>query len=232
MVADVTAYEELAAWVSSMDRPDATLLKPSGWQLATLDAAKSRRAAVLILFGGQGDGSRRPSPRSLGRNDLDLLFVMRASSLSSHPGQVAFPGGTIDPGDADEGAAALREAREETGLDPSGVELLGKLPEVGLPISNFLVTPVLGWWAEQSAIHAVDTAESESVFRCPVSTLLHPANRRTAVLRRNGSISRTAAFLTPDAVVWGFTAMLLDAMFEGLGWVQPWDRSQEIPAPL
>ncbi|OUM42103.1 coenzyme A pyrophosphatase [Arthrobacter agilis] len=221
-----------------MDRPDATLVRASGWQFARLDPARARRAAVLILVGPRDGGpsardSGHPGPDEVpSRDDLDILFVMRASSLSNHPGQVAFPGGAIDPGDTDEGAAALREAREETGVDSDGIEILGLLPEVGLPISNFMVTPVLGWWAEQSPIHAVDTAESELVFRAPVSTLLDPVHRRTAVVRRDGFVSRTPAFLVPEAVIWGFTAMLLDAMFDGLGWTRPWDRSREIPAPL
>lgn len=230
--AAVTAYDELTRWVRSMDRPGATLLQPHGWQFATFDPTRSRRAAVLILFGAR-DGGRSGRPgRDLGRNELDVLFVMRASSLSNHPGQVAFPGGAIDAGDADEGAAALREAEEETGADPRGIEVLGTLPDVGLPVSNFMVTPVLGWWAEQSPIRVVDTAESELVFRCPVETLLDPSRRRTAVVWRDGFVSRTPAFLAPEAVIWGFTAMLLDAVFDGLGWTEPWDRSQEIPAPL
>ncbi|PPB49125.1 coenzyme A pyrophosphatase [Arthrobacter pityocampae] len=227
----MTARDELVRWVESLQVTTTSLVRADGWQFATLDPAKSRRAAVLILFGTRGDPPpgtpSRPAP-----DDVDLLFVMRASSLAHHPGQVAFPGGTIDAEDTDEGAAALREAREETGVDSDGIEILGTLPEVGLPVSNFLVTPVLAWWTEQSPVHAVDTAESELVFRCPVSTLLDPSRRRTAVVRRNGFVSRTPAFLTPDAVIWGFTAMLLDAIFDGLGWTRPWDRSQEIPAPL
>jgi 8-oxo-dGTP pyrophosphatase MutT (NUDIX family) len=228
----VTAHGELISWLTSMAETDSSLLPPDGWQFATLDPARSRRAAVLILF-----GAREATPADRGRNalhhdELDLLFVMRASTLAHHPGQVAFPGGAIDEGDEDEAAAALREAREETGLLTGGVEILGLLPEVGLPVSNFMVTPVLGWWAEQSPVHAVDTAECEVVFRCPVSTLLDATQRRTAVLRRDGFVSRTPAFLTPDATIWGFTAMLLDAMFDGLGWTRPWDQAQEIPAPL
>ncbi|MHA7283366.1 NUDIX hydrolase [Arthrobacter sp. TMS2-4] len=226
----MTARDELARWVQSMQVTTA-LVRTDGWQFATLDPAKSRRAAVLILFGARADVPPASPPRSA-PDDLDLLFVMRASSLAHHPGQVAFPGGTIDAEDRDEGAAALREAREETGVDPDGIDILGTLPEVGLPVSNFLVTPVLAWWAEQSPVHAVDTAESELVFRCAVSTLLDPERRRTAVVRRDGFVSRTPAFLTPDAVIWGFTAMLLDAIFDGLGWTRPWDGSQEMPAPL
>lgn len=227
-----TVYDHLAAWVSAKAASGSALVRPGGWQFAALDPARSRRAAVLVLFGVRDGMDPAPAANGPGRDDLDILFLMRAASLSNHPGQVAFPGGAIDPGDADEGAAALREAHEETGLDPAGVEIVGMLPEVGLPVSNFLVTPVVAWWTEQSPVHAVDAAESEAVFRCPVALLLDPAHRRTAVVRRNGFVSRTPAFITPDAVIWGFTALLLDAMFDGLGWTVPWDRSQEIPAPL
>ncbi|WP_307084653.1 NUDIX hydrolase [Arthrobacter agilis] len=227
-----TAYDELTAWVTEKVASGSALVQPGGWQFARLDPAKSRRAAVLILFGVREGAPSAPETAGFDRDDLDILFVMRSASLSNHPGQVAFPGGAIDPEDADEGAAALREAQEETGLDPAGIDIVGALPEVGLPVSNFLVTPVVGWWAEQSPVHAVSAAESEAVFRSPVSLLLDPAHRRTAVVRRNGFVSRTPAFITPDAVIWGFTALLLDAVFDGLGWTRPWDRSLEIPAPL
>jgi 8-oxo-dGTP pyrophosphatase MutT (NUDIX family) len=237
----MNAHVELAEWVRTMTHPDAVLLPADGWQFAALDRARSRRAAVLVLF-GESEVSRRvpghdgeqpvEGPGAVRHEDLDLLFVMRAATLANHPGQVAFPGGSIDATDADEVRAALREAEEETGLDPDGIDVIGCLPEVGLPVSNFMVTPVLGWWRRQSAVRVVDTAESQTVFRCSVSTLLSADNRRTAVLRRDGFVSRTPAFITPDAVIWGFTAMLLDAMFDGLGWTRPWDRGREIPAPL
>ncbi len=227
----MSAYSDLVSWARSMKLSGTEPPRPDGWQFAHFDADRSRRAAVLILLGERGDD---PPGAALGARpeDLDILFVVRAGSLSNHPGQVAFPGGAIDVGDADEAAAALREAQEETGLDPDGIEILGMLPAVGLPVSNFMVTPVLGWWTEQSPVHAVDAAESELVFRCPVSRLLDPSYRRTAVVRRDGFVSRTPAFLTEDAVIWGFTAMLLDELFDGLGWTRSWDRSQEMPAPL
>jgi 8-oxo-dGTP pyrophosphatase MutT (NUDIX family) len=237
----MNARVELTEWARSMKHPDAALLPAAGWQFAALDRARSRRAAVLVLF-GESESSRSASahgggrpverPGAVGHEDLDLLFVTRAATLANHPGQVAFPGGSIDATDADEAGAALREAEEETGLDPDGIDVIGCLPEVGLPVSNFMVTPVLGWWRRQSEVRVVDTAESQTVFRCGVRALLSADNRRTAVFRRDGFVSRTPAFITPDAVIWGFTAMLLDAMFDGLGWTQPWDRTREIPAPL
>lgn len=214
------------------------------WQVRTGRAAADdgRPAAVLILFGVLDD---RPAHRHAQAvpSDLDVLLVGRATSLTHHPGQVSFPGGRVDPGDTGPVSAAVREAVEETGLDPTGIEVLGTLGELPLTVSNHLVTPVLAWWARPSPVEVVDLGESAAVFRAPVADLLDPANRRTCVLRRGRTVHRTPAFLVgreptgvaDDArteVVWGFTALVLDRLFEELGWTEAWDRSQTIPAPL
>ncbi len=199
-----------------------------------------RHAAVLMLFGAlDRTPSDRPAVAADVTRDLDVLLLARATTLRAHPGEVAFPGGRIDPGDADAVAAALREAREETGLDPAGVEVLGTLPAVPLAFSNHLVRPVLGWWREPSPIRVVDERESAAVFRVPVADLLDPANRGVTVIRRGGQEWRGPGF-TVDAedsehpddgghLVWGFTAMLLDALFDRLGWTENWDRTRELP---
>jgi 8-oxo-dGTP pyrophosphatase MutT (NUDIX family) len=226
----VSAYQSLRDYAESMKDADSLQL-PSTWHLRVANPKKARRAAVLILFGAAGDPAAPGHPAATA-SELDLLFVERASSLTNHPGQVAFPGGAIDPGDADERAAALREAQEETGLEPAGVEVLGALPEVGLPYSNFLVTPVLGWWALPTPVGVVDLGESAQVFRAPVRDLLNPGNRRTVVVERGGFTSRSPAFVLPEATVWGFTGMLLSSLFDALGWSEPWDDSRIIPPPL
>jgi 8-oxo-dGTP pyrophosphatase MutT (NUDIX family) len=177
-----------------------------------------RQAAVLILF---GQDERGP----------ELLLMERASSLRSHAGQPSFPGGALDPEDGDpqgEGPlrAALREAEEETGLDPRGVQLFGALPRLYIPVSGFVVTPVLGWWREPSPVGVVDPAETARVFTVPVADLADPANRAMTV---HPSGHRGPAFLVGSTLVWGFTAGIIDRLLHYAGWERPWDRSKQVP---
>lgn len=196
----------------------------------------ARAAAVLILFGVLDEvRSTARAEASAVTRDLDLLLLARATTLRAHPGQVAFPGGRVDPGDAGAVDAALREAREETGLDPAGVDVLGELPRVPLDFSGHIVTPVLGWWHRPSPVRVVDEAESAAVFRVPVADLLDPARRGSTVIRRAGRTWRGPGFLVragdEDLLLWGFTGMIVDALFDELGWTEPWDASRELPLP-
>lgn len=189
-------------------------------------SASARRAAVLVLFGSLDS---IPSDATLRvARDLDVLLQRRAATMGHHPGQISFPGGGADPSDANLAQTALRESVEETGLDPRGVELLGELPSLGIPVSNNLVTPVLAWWTRASTVAAVDPAEAVDVFRMPVADLLAPANRATAVIHYRGRAYDTPAFLVGDALVWGFTGIVLDRLFAELGWTIDWDRAKTV----
>lgn len=169
-----------------------------------------RKSAVLILF---GEGEQGP----------DVLLIERAPDMRSHAGQPAFPGGAQDPEDDGPVAAALREAHEETGLDPGGVQVIHQLPQLWLPPSNFVVTPVLAYWRAASAVSVMDPAEVASVHRVPLSELTEPANR-VRVRHPSGYIG--SGFEASGMLVWGFTAGLLDRIIALAGWERPWDSGR------
>lgn len=183
----------------------------------------ARRSAVLLLF-GLLEARDYAEPASA---DVDLLLTRRSEDLRHHPGQVAFPGGGLEPGES-AAAAAVREAHEETGLDPSGVEVLGTLDRVPVPVSGNVVTPVLAWWRQPSQLRA-DGVETAEVFRVPVTALVDPANRGVVRGAHAGRAFTTPAFAVPSfPLVWGFTAYVLDALLEELGWGVPWDAGREL----
>ncbi|MBD7949773.1 NUDIX hydrolase [Oerskovia rustica] len=216
--------------------------RPWRYAIGTLDESRVRQAAVLVLFGVLDDVAASRATSGPGAAplpvaaDLDVLLLARASTLSHHPGQVSFPGGRLDDTDADLVDAALREAVEETGLDRDGVEVLGSLSPLPLPVSNHLVTPVLGWWARPTPVAVVDSAESAHVFRVPVADLTDPANRRTAVVRRGRDTHRSPSFLVSaegrEHLVWGFTGAILDALLDRLDWAEPWDAARTVEVPV
>ena len=199
---------DLAADAATMDVPRYVRPPESG----------GRPSAVLILF---GEGAEGP----------DLLYIQRSAGLRKHPGQPAFPGGSIDDGDDGPVAAALREAAEETGLDPSGVDVLAVLPELYIPHSGFRVTPVLGWWRSPSEVGPVDPGEVAAVERIPVAALADPRHRHALRSPNNGRLG--PAFSIGPMLIWGFTAIITDRLLALGGWELPWDPTvtRELPVP-
>ena len=111
------------------------------------EGSEPRRGAVLMVFAEVPDAE---GPVDLAHRG-ELLLTERAHHMRSHPGQVSFPGGSIDAGETPV-AAALREAQEEIALDPASVSVFGELPELWLPPSNFAVTPILGYWRDRGEV--------------------------------------------------------------------------------
>jgi 8-oxo-dGTP pyrophosphatase MutT (NUDIX family) len=188
---------DLAATAAVMEVPE----------VARPPASGGRRSAVLVLF---GDAAHGP----------DLLYIQRSEGLRRHPGQPAFPGGKIEASDDGPIAAALREAVEETGLDPAGVDVLTTLPEMFIARSEFRVVPVLGWWRTPSAVRPTDIGEVAAVERIGVAELADPANR--LMMRFPGGRSGPAFRIGP-MLIWGFTALLTDRLLALGGFERPWD---------
>lgn len=175
-----------------------------------------RRSAVLMLFG----------PRDAGGEDI--VLTERADTLRKHAGQVSFPGGGVDPGDASAEEAALREANEEIGLARAGVQVIGRLPTLPLSVTGFAVTPIVAWWSSPSPVRAAE-AEVARVARVAVADLVDPANRFTAIAP--GRRFAAPAFEVDGFYIWGFTAILLDATLTLTGHALPWDVQDERLVP-
>lgn len=183
----------------------------------SFDQVSGRESAVLILVGPHPGGGE------------DVVLTQRAATLRQHAGQVSFPGGSVDPGDRGPADTALREASEEIGLDRAGVEVVAELPAVPLSVTGFRVAPVLGWWREPGPLRVMDPAEVESVHRVAVDDLVDPAHRHTVMHPQRTFAS--PAFDVDGLYVWGFTAIVLDAVLSLGGLTREWDAGDRRPIP-
>lgn len=185
-----------AAWLrrhfASAGPPGETLYGDQGTDLER--AAARRPASVLVPI------VQRPQ-------ELSVLFTRRTAHLRDHSGQISFPGGRAEPHDASPEATALREAKEEIGLEPQRVEVLGKLSDYHTR-TDFRVTPVVGLVAPSFELR-LDAREVEEVFEVPLSFLLDPAHHERHWREFQGRRVHYFAIPYRDYYIWGATAGML-----------------------
>lgn len=190
--------------VTTIDRNGlAALLQKSGDPSSDFDLNKAlrpnptsplRAAGVLIPIKETSDGLR-------------LILTKRSSALKHHPGQIAFPGGRVDPEDHDHVAAALREAYEEIGLLPSNVDILGELP-THQTVTQFEMFPVLGWIRDEFT-PVPEAGEVSEVFEVPLAHVLNTDNFSIQSRRWRGQLRSFYTVPYGPYYIWGATARIL-----------------------
>lgn len=162
--------------------------------IALDENARITHAAVLVPLVDRGDG-------------VQVLLTQRTPHLYDHGGQISFPGGRVEDGDASREATALRETEEEIGIDRARIAVLGRLPDYEIP-SGFRITPIVGW-LEPPVVVQPDPFEVAEAFEAPLAYFLDPANYQRREYRFRGRHRHYLAIPFEGRYIWGATAGML-----------------------
>ncbi len=177
----------------------------SAYERPKADRARKSRiykeSAVLLLLYPSDPGN------------LHTLFIQRAGGRKVHSSQIAFPGGKRDHDDPDLQSTALREAKEEVGVDPGQVQLLGPLTEIFIPPSGYLVAPYVGWIAHRPSF-LPEPSEVKAILEAPIERFIGPEAIGTRKVRAGkGGVRLTVpAYEWQGHPIWGATAMMLSEL--------------------
>lgn len=163
------------------------------------DQYKAKPSAVLVLFYHD-------------QQQVKFVLIKRATYNGVHSGQIAFPGGQYEPTDPDLKTTALREAKEEVGINPEQVQILGELTKMYIPPSHFDVYPFVGFVTEKPSFK-VDNTETKEVVEVKLEDFLNPANQTVKTIHhRTGKDIEVPCFYLNNKIVWGATAMILSEL--------------------
>ncbi|MBW8318635.1 MAG: CoA pyrophosphatase [Arenimonas sp.] len=169
--------------------------------LLEIEGLKLKDAAVLVPVVDDPDGAK-------------VILTQRTATLRKHSGQIAFPGGGIDEGDLSPEVAALREAREEIGLDPAFVETVGRLPQY-LSATGFRIIPVLSV-VKRGFVITPNPDEVDAVFEVPLSFLMDPDNHQRDSRMWQGIVRHFYVMPYGERHIWGITAGIIRTVYERL----------------
>lgn len=192
---------DIATSLHPLDAPPAARGWNHDYLVELIGDAPRREAAVLVAI--------RDTP------DPKMVFTLRRDDLSMHAGQVSFPGGSAEPGDAGAIATALRESAEEVALDPTAVEPLGYLDRIET-VSGFIVTPVVARLTANAEL-APQPGEVASLFEVPVAFLLDPGNLRHVDYHSPWGTRKVYEYAEVEPRIWGATAAMLMNLLHRMG---------------
>ena len=175
---------------------------PPGRQLKTHDNELSlvKPSSVLLLLFPEG-----------GR--IFLCLIKRPSTMKHHPGQISFPGGKVEKEDVSVEMTALREAREEVGIDPSYIKIIGKLSELYVEVSKFLIHPFIAW-SDRKPDFFVNKAEVEELILFPLSDFVANETIEETELDTVTGRLRVRYYPFNSQIIWGATAMILSELID------------------
>ncbi|WP_372755600.1 CoA pyrophosphatase [Labilibaculum sp.] len=178
------------------------LMSPSSREQALLksDPSKARDSSVLLLF----------YPKE---GQLHLPFIKRTTGNTNHSGQMSFPGGKYEESDANRTITAIRETNEELGVECEKINILGFLTELYIPVSNFMVLPVLAYSDERPSF-TLSEFEVEELIEMPLTELLQKDNISEFIINKNGHRIAAPFFHAKGHKIWGATAMILSELRE------------------